>query len=288
MKISGFTFLRNASLLGYPFTESLRSILPLVDEMVVNIGDGLDDTVERVAAIGSDKIRILRSHWNDDMKQKGFVYAQQKMIAQYNCTGDWAFYLEGDEVLHEADIVTIRDAMQRHLHEPRIEALAFDYHHFYGTPSQVAVSPAWYRREVRVIRNTLRSYAPDGLFWIIMDRHRRGRLPRAAMTGAHIYHYGHVRSVASMQRKNELVSRYWDHAPPAFPNYGRIDPQSLAPFAGEHPEIMREWLAHEAETTFTPDPNYRITRREAKHRWAMRVERMFGIDLSKRHFTPAR
>lgn len=284
MKVSGFTFLRNAAVLAYPFVESLRSILPLVDEMVVNVGDSIDGTLEQVQAIGSPKIRILQSRWNDAMSQRGFVYAQQKMIAQFNCTGDWAFYLEGDEVLHEEDLPRIRASMETHLDNPRVEALGFDYYHFYGVPSQLAVSPAWYRREVRIIRNTIRTYAPDGLFWMVMDRHRRGRYPRAAMTGAHMYHYGHVRRVEAMRRKHELVSRYWDQAPPKFPDYGGIDPQALAPFRGTHPEVMREWLAHEAETTFEVDPQHRLTRRERKHRWSMKLERLTGWDLSKNHF----
>jgi hypothetical protein len=84
------------------------------------------------------------------------------MIAQYNCTGDWAFYLEVDEVLHENDLDRIRDSMVLRLPNPKIEALAFHYHHFYGTPGQVARSAAWYRNEVRVICNTIRTYAPDG------------------------------------------------------------------------------------------------------------------------------
>jgi len=38
MKISGFTFLRNGSILGYPFKESILSVLPIVDEFIVALG----------------------------------------------------------------------------------------------------------------------------------------------------------------------------------------------------------------------------------------------------------
>jgi hypothetical protein len=100
--ISGFTFIRNGVMLGFPFVESIRSLLPLVDEFVVAVGRSDDDTLARVQAIGDPKIKIIETVWNDHMADRGFVYAQQKMIAQYACTGDWAFYLEGDEVVHEA------------------------------------------------------------------------------------------------------------------------------------------------------------------------------------------
>ena len=173
--VSGFTFLRHGVKLGFPFEASIRSILPLVDEFVIALGRGEDDTEARIAALAAaePKIRILPTIWNERMAEKGFVYAQQKMIAQYACTGDWAFYLEGDEVLHEAELPAIRAAIDRHHGNPAVEALVFDYLHFYGSPAWLAVSPAWYRREGRLIRNTIRSYAPDGQFWVVMDKHRR-------------------------------------------------------------------------------------------------------------------
>lgn len=44
MKISGFTIIRNAVLNDYPITEAIRSILPVVDEMIVLVGDSEDET----------------------------------------------------------------------------------------------------------------------------------------------------------------------------------------------------------------------------------------------------
>lgn len=283
MKVSGFTFIRNGSLLGYPYLDSIRSVLPICDEFVVAVGDSDDDTLERIRAIGSDKLRIIETQWNERMQDRGYVYAQQKMIAQFNCSGDWAFYLEGDEVVHEDDLATVRAAMERNLDDSRVEALVFDYHHFFGSPDWLAVSPGWYRRAPRIIRNTIRSWAPDGLFWVVMDKNKRGRYPNAALVGAPIYHYGHVRSVAAMREKNQRVGKYWGHDHPLFNGY-RIDPAALAPFAGTHPAIVRDWLAQEAERVFVPDPAYRPTRKELKHRRMMALERMFGLELSKKHY----
>ena len=91
------------------------------------------------------------------MQDRGFVYGQQKMIAQYNCTGDWAFYIEGDEVYHENDLEQIRESMIIHLDDPNVEALAFDFYHFYGNTNSYLDSPGWYRSEVRIIKNSVRS-----------------------------------------------------------------------------------------------------------------------------------
>jgi hypothetical protein len=281
--ISGFTFLRNGVKLGFPFEASIRSLLPLVDEFVVAIGAGEDDTRERLLAMHEPKLRLIDTIWNERMAERGFVYAQQKMIAQYACLGDWAFYLEGDEVLHENELASIRASVDRHHDNPLVEALVFDYLHFYGSPRWLAVSPAWYRRECRLIRNTIRSYAPDGQFWVVMDRHRRGRMPRAALANAHIYHYGHVRRLNYMQAKLDQVSKYWSHGAPSV-RYAAIDAQSLRRFDGTHPEIVRHWLDVEAESHFVPDPAHVLTSRERKHRLAMRVEQLLGLDLSRKHY----
>jgi hypothetical protein len=283
MKVSGFTFIRNGSLLGYPYLESIQSVLPICDEFVVAIGDGSDDTLERIRAIGSEKIRIIETRWNESMRDRGYVYAQQKMIAQFNCVGDWAFYLEGDEVLHEDDLPTILASMLRHLDNPAVEALVFDYHHFFGSPEWLAISPGWYRRAPRIIRNTIRTWAPDGLFWVVMDANKRGRYPRAALAGAPIYHYGHVRSIAAMREKHRQVGRYWGQDHPLFQGY-LIDPQALAPFSGNHPEIVKGWLARGAESSYSPDPAYQPTRKELRHRWMMKLERAWGLELGKKHY----
>ena len=284
MKISGFTFIRNGSLLGYPYIESLRSLLPLCDEVVVAVGAGQDNTLARITAIGSPKLRIVKTIWNESMQDRGYVYAQQKMIAQFNCSGDWAFYLEGDEILHEKDIPTLKATLQKYVDNHKVEALVFDYYHFYGSPNTLAISPGWYRRAPRVIRNSIRSYSPDGLFFVVMDKNKRGRYPNAALAGIPIYHYGHVRAVASMQEKIQQVSQYWGHAPPAFDGYGNIMPQAIGKFNGSHPAVIKNWLAEHAEPNLRLNPDYKPTRRENRHRWMMRLEDLLGLELSKKHY----
>ena len=44
MKVSGFTFVRNAVKYDYPVVESIASILPLCDEVVVAVGQSEDGT----------------------------------------------------------------------------------------------------------------------------------------------------------------------------------------------------------------------------------------------------
>jgi hypothetical protein len=287
MKVSGFTFLRNGQKLGYPFIASIRSILPIVDEFVVALGPCDDDTEKLLRGIGDPKIRIIPTQWNErirsDYSLKGFVYGQQKSIALFNCTGDWAFYLEGDEVVHENDLPKIRGAMERYLDDERVEALAFDYLHFYGNANTYAWSPRWYRSEARIVRNTIPVWGPKGLFFVVPDSHATGHYPRAARTGATIYHYGWVRSEAQMNLKSTAVHRYWDEKPAAGVDYSKIDPATLKLFTGTHPKVVQNWLP-KAEGLFQADPNYRPTTRDKKHRLMLKLEQWFGFRFNKKHY----
>lgn len=267
--------------------ESIQSALPLADEYVIALGesdpDERDETRARITALKEPKIRILDSVWNEGMRVAGFVYGQQKMLAQSQCNGDWAFYLEADEVLHENDLDTIALAMKRNLNNNSVEALVFDYVHFFGSPQWHAISPGWYRRAPRIIRNTLRTVACDGLFWNVIVNNQKMRWPSAALAGATIYHYGHVRPVMAMQAKQYSVERYWNKTPQDFKRY-EIDPQAVSPFGGSHPRVMRDWLAARPQDDWQPNLAHVPNRRERRHRWAMALENALGIDLSRKHF----
>jgi hypothetical protein len=287
MRISGFTFLRNGQKLGYPFVESIRSILPIVDEFVIALGPCEDNTEKMLREIGDAKIKIIPTQWNErirnDYSIKGFVYGQQKSIALFNCTGDWAFYLEGDEVVHESDLPKIRGAMEKHLNDSRVEALAFDYLHFYGNANTYAWSPRWYRSEVRILRNTIPAWAPKGLFFTVLDTQKKLRYPRAAHCGATIYHYGWVRSEEQMKLKTDAVAKLGRDTTSISGNYADIDPATLKLFVGTHPEVMNGWLP-KAEGIFQADSNHKLTAREKKHRLMLKLENWFGVKFNKKHY----
>ena len=201
MKVSAFTFIKNGQILGYPFLQSIQSILSIVDEFIINVGASEDDTIDLIRSIPSSKVKIIESNWNENMQDRGYVYGQQKMIAQFNCSGDWAFYIECDEIYHEADLNKITSAMKKYLNNKNVEALVLNFYHFYGNSNSFLDSPGWYRSEARIIKNSLRTYAPDGLFWLVLDRNKKGRYPYAKNIGVNCYHYGWVRSESQMNLK---------------------------------------------------------------------------------------
>jgi glycosyltransferase involved in cell wall biosynthesis len=282
MKISAFTFIKNGQILGYPFLQSIQSILSIVDEFVINVGESEDDTLEMIHSIKDKKIRIIESKWNDEMRDRGYVYGQQKMIAQFNCTGDWVFYIEGDEVYHEKDLVQIKKSMEKYLNDSNVEALAFSFNHFYGNANTLLDSPGWYRSEARIIKNSIRSYAPDGLFWLVLDSNKKGRYPRAKIIGATCYHYGWVRSENQMNLKSNKVQKYWG-GEPLLIDYSQMDKSILKEFKGLHPEIIKDWLPNE-KGLFKTSPSYKLTRKQKKHRLMIKFENFLGLNLSKKHY----
>ncbi len=295
MRVSGFTFLRNGQLLGYPFVQSIRSILPIVDEFIIALGPCEDDTREILLGMNEPKLRIVETQWNQNLRNdysiRGFNYGQQKSIALFNCTGDWAFYLEGDEIVHEEDLPAIRRNMERYQNDSRVESLVFDYLHFYGNTNTQAWSPRWYRRAPRIIKTSIPVWAPKGLFFLVLKSSKKGRYPHAAHSGGRIFHYGYVRTEETFQAKYDKTEIYWrrDKSIPERKkiSYGQVDPVALRPFNGSHPGVI-EGFFPTAEGPFSADPNYRPTKRDLRHRVTLQLEKWFGFELNHNHFSWAK
>jgi len=144
---------KNALKLYYPMRQSIESILPLVDEFVVALGDSDEDDVTRkeIEAIGSEKIRIVDTVWDIEKYPRGMEHAHQTDIAMNLCSGDWLFYLQSDEVVHERDLEPIRQRCEELLDDHEIEGLVFRYRHFWGDYKHVQDGHCWYRKEIRIV-----------------------------------------------------------------------------------------------------------------------------------------
>jgi hypothetical protein len=203
-KISGFTLVRHGVKFDYPFRESIRSMLTLVDELIVNVGRGDDATLQemkRLALMSGGKIRIFESDWplDDPEKRKGgLILSEQTNLALDRCTHDWCLYLQADEVLHHEDLGFIRRAVAQLDPYPKVEGLLFDYLHFYGSYDVIQVSRSAYRREVRMIRKSsgARSVGDAQSF-----RKPDGSKLKVMESGARVFHYGWVRTPEAMKEK---------------------------------------------------------------------------------------
>jgi len=249
VRVSGFTFCRNAVKYDYPLVEAVRSILPWVDEFVVNVGECDDGTLELVERVANPKVRILRSVWDESLRRDGLVYAQQTNLALEACTGDWAFYLQADEVAHEADLPAIWAAMERALPEAGVLGLLFRYRHFEG--DYWSVNPWRYKREIRIVRGngTVRSHGDACGFCSVADGldMKRGPASRWRWSGGRIFHYGWVKAPAVMvQKKREQLRHYHpgEAVPEGEAHFYETDAydyplyEALTEFRGTHPAVM--------------------------------------------------
>jgi glycosyltransferase involved in cell wall biosynthesis len=248
-KISGFSLVRNGVKFDYPFIESLRSLLPLVDELVLNVGEGDDETLqvcERFAANeGKGKVKIFTSIWplNDPEKKKsGLILSEQTNLALDRCEHDWCVYLQADEVLHENDLPIIRESIQRASRESSVEALVFQYRHFYGSFNVIQETRSAYRREMRVIRKSsgARSVGDAQSF-----RKPDGSKLRAILTSARIFHYGWVRTPEAMKEKTVFMDQLYhgdqkegQTVPHSGTNYLYKRFWGLREYQGTHPLVM--------------------------------------------------
>ncbi|MDD2653835.1 MAG: glycosyltransferase, partial [Candidatus Omnitrophica bacterium] len=187
MKVSGFTIARNAIKFNYPILESIRSILPICDEFIVNVGDSEDRTLELIKSINDPRIKIIQNKW--DFSEKSLVLSHQTNIALSECKGDWAFYLQSDEVIHEKDLPILKKLMMKHLNDSKVEAFRFTWLHFYGSYYRYRVDSGWFQKQDRIIRN-------NGQILSIGDAYGFEKKDKASLnrqkTGCFIYHYGWV------------------------------------------------------------------------------------------------
>jgi hypothetical protein len=153
MKVTGFSFVKNAIIYDYPVVEAIRSILPICDEFVVAVGKSDDATLDLIRSIDT-KIRIIETEWDETLREGGRVLAVEtdKAFRAISADSDWAFYIQGDEVVHEKYLPVIKEAMRKYADNPNVDGLLFNYKHFYGSYDYVGASASWYSNEIRVIK----------------------------------------------------------------------------------------------------------------------------------------
>jgi hypothetical protein len=240
MKVSGFTVIRNGILMGYPVLQSIRSLLPLVDEFVIGIGQSDDQTKEIILGLNDPKIRVFDSFWDTKKTKGGLILSEKTNEALDRCRNDWCFYIQADEVVHEADLPLIRKALETYQDDKRVQGLLFKYIHFYGSYQTIATSRQWYRNEVRVVRKStgIRSFNDAQGFRI------DGEKPVVASSGGRIFHYGWVKPPQMMGQKSKLLNRWWhgNKRDNEFEDFKYDRQYGLRRFEETHPAVMRELI----------------------------------------------
>lgn len=280
MKVTGFSFIKNAVNFDFPIKEALLSIEPLCDEIVVAVGDCTDGTRELVQSIHPTKIKIIDTVWNPNLNRDGVVLADEtnKALKAIGNDSDWLIYIQGDEVMHEAGHDAVLKAMQQYKDDKRVDGLLFKYLHFYGSYDYVATSSRWYRNEIRVIKNdkSIYSYKDAQGF-------RKGNDIKLNVkhVDAYICHYGWVREPSKMQAKIINGGNFWGGDNFKEPDkkemfsgsfdYSEID--LLEKFTGQHPAVIQPKIAAK-NWQFEYDLSY--SKLSLKERFKLIVEKITG------------
>ncbi|QIA08705.1 glycosyltransferase family protein [Draconibacterium halophilum] len=282
MKVCGFTFIRNAEKYDFPIVEAITSALPICDHFVVAVGKSEDKTRKIIEEIDRDKITVVDTVWDENLREGGVVYADETNKA-FDAIGDeydWCFYIQGDEVVHEKHLLAIKKAMKTNLDRKEVEGLLFRYRHFYGTYDYVGDCRHWYRNEIRVIRNdkSIRSYKDAQGF------RKNGEKLKVVPVDAEIYHYGWVRHPKFMQEKVDSVKAFYHgiseeeaqkKASEQEFNYG-TEYDALIRFEGTHPKIMQGRIKR---LNWDVNVDTDKIQMKFKYRLLYRIEKLFGVRL---------
>lgn len=283
MKVTGFSFIKNALKFNYPIVESIQSILPLVDHYVIAVGNSDDQTRALITNIASDKIRIIDTIWDESKGERVLADETNKAFQaiQENC--DWAFYLQGDECLHEKDYDAIRAQMKKYQHDQSVDGLLFKYYHFFGAYKYIGTGRRWYRKEIRIIRNNKNIISwNDAQGFRFKDKSKL----RVKEIDAHIYHYGWVKPPVIANKKSLLFLQMRHKDFVVTPedlmkefDYHHIDRLNL--FKGTHPSVMQKRVDSQ-DWHFEFDPTQKgFHKMKLKHKLATFIEDITGYRIGE-------
>ena len=286
MKVTGFSFIRNAVKYDYPIVEAINSILPVCDEFVVAVGNSDDNTLDLIKSIDANKIRIIETVWEDSLREGGKVLALEtnKALQAIGEDTDWCFYIQGDEVMHEKYHDAVYDGMKRWKDNQKVDGLLFKYTHFYGSYDYVGSSPRWYPREIRVVRNNKKIYSFRDAQGFRKDDNQ---ILMVKPVDAYIYHYGWVKDPRSMQAKQQDFNKLWHSdewveknvvKSEAF-DYSAVD--ALEVFKGTHPKIMQSRIN---STNWKFDHDLSMNRLKLKDRFKKMMMQNFGIEIGYKNY----
>lgn len=288
MQLSGFTYVRNGFRFGYPFLASIRSLLPVVDELVVVVGDSDDGTREALEKLKEPKIRLIDTVWDMRMREGGKLFAQQSNLGLLACRGEWLFHLQVDEVLHEQDYPLIHESLKQAAEHSSAEALVFPFLHFWGDYAHIRNTRRTHAFEVRAFKNKgiIRSYKDSQGFrkYPSQDAYAAGHLGtklKSLLCPAPVYHYSYTRHPSLMKQKSNYFHRFWhgdqwlkENTRTEDFNFNEVDRLEL--FTGSHPAVMKEQIAAK-NWDFVYDPKQSTM--SLKDRFLEMVKKKTGKDF---------
>ena len=238
----------NCVTIKYPFIQSILSVLPISQEVIVVDCGSTDGTVEAIREIGGGKITIFRGHWGD----KSEVLSEMTNLAISKVGTPFHMQIQADEVLHEDSYGALRETLWQ-LTMGKYRAAYVNYLHFIADFR--TTFGFMYDKAVRITRT-------DSGFKSTGDAVQFVGPGYVADSNIWFYHYGKVHLGREQEAavKEYNFQRMFEHLGLGFPDplivaayeRGQIDYREvfatairrgeLRVFAGTHPQVMREYI----------------------------------------------
>lgn len=250
--LSGFVCVRNALRLDYCITESLKSLLPVCQEVIACDSDSDDGTRELLDRMAKDdsRIRVINWPWTDPQSRSHHAWIEWLNFARGHLTTDCQITLDADEVLDDDPKChrVIQDAL--HTEQP---ARFFHRLNFWRDPHSLIPHGhccAWQVARMGFTDRMIHSDEPrseDGADWRILDE-------AVFHPDLKIFHLGFLRRKEQFYAKNRSVARIWfGHGRDSRLEQGEQKglelwetecafSNDLLPYEGSWPESVRKWL----------------------------------------------
>ncbi len=258
--------------------EAINSILPICDAFYVGVGKSDDETRKLIESINSDKIRIIDTVWDDNLREGGLVLSAEtnKVFDAIPREFDWCFYIQSDECVHEEDHEKIKESLTAFSTDKNTDGLLFNYKHFYGQYNYIGAGRRWYAHEIRIIKNNkaIRSYKDAQGF-----RFKDNSKLKVKKINASVYHYGWVKPPKAQQAKQENFHKMWHNDEwmknniPAVVDFDYNTIDLLEEFKGTHPKVMLSRIT-KADWRFIYDPAK--AKLSFKYRFLFFIEKLTG------------
>ena len=221
-RISGYTTTYNCVSQQYPFAQSIMSMVPFCEEIVVMDGGSKDGTLERLHELAKEDDRIKVFVHNVDWKAQRFAVEDglQKARARKKCTGDFCWQMDSDEEVNQNTVSEIVKICQQF---PKfVDIVALPVIEYWGSKNKIRVDVnPWKWRlsrniptithgipsELRLIDSSGNLYASpgtDGCDYIHSETYER--LAHASFYTNEV----HQIRIMAMQGNKEALEQYQD------------------------------------------------------------------------------
>jgi glycosyltransferase involved in cell wall biosynthesis len=135
--VSSYTTAFNCIKAGYPWEESISSVLPFSKEVVVVDGGSDDGTYEKLKEWEEteEKLKVYQNIVSWNTNESRVSDGQQKALARSLCESEFCFQIDADEVFHEDDYQKLLDIAK---HMPKnIDVLCLPVVEYWGASGKI-------------------------------------------------------------------------------------------------------------------------------------------------------